>query len=155
MTTLMPKRMRRGNSGQTWEAGRQMRSDPSLTEQGGPVRGTQPAWGTSQGEQPSWFFCPATLQSPVGSPGCLNPCSRDHSNNPRLRTRARRMKGGLQTWAVATVTSFYVTSSKSCQPLGDRKQSGGEKKKMKWEKTMLTRKRGGRTCFWWETIYIL
>ena len=151
----MPKRMRRGNSGQTWEAGRQMRSDPSLTEQGGPVRGTQPAWGTSQGEQPSWFFCPATLQSPVGSPGCLNPCSRDHSNNPRLRTRARRMKGGLQTWAVATVTSFYVISSKSCQPLGDRKQSGGEKKKMKWEKTMLTRKRGGRTCFWWETIYIL
>lgn len=60
-----------------------------------------------------------------------------------MRTRVRRMKGGPQAWAVATVTSFYPFSPKSCQPLGDGKQSRGKKeKRTKWKKAMLSRKGG-------------
>lgn len=100
-----------------------------LDRRGRSRRGTQPAWGTSQGQQPPWFFCQTALWSPVGGPGWLNPWSRAHSNYPRIRTRVRRMKGGPQAWAVATVTSFYPFSPKSCQPLGDRNQKQGKKKK--------------------------
>ena len=79
----------------------------------------------------------------------LNPWSRAHSNSPRMRTRVGRMKGGPQARAVATVTSFYPFSPKSCQPLGDGKQSRGKKeKRTKWEKAMLTRKGGEITCLW-------
>ena len=37
-----------------------------------------------------------TMRDIVRTPSWLTPCSRAHSNNPRLGTRVRRMKGGPQ-----------------------------------------------------------